>query len=360
LREKLQSIPRLHKPALPDFCNLGVILRILLLVNLLLLTFAFAQSRPFSLSSWIGSFLAGAAVVEPVLICSLAILCPLRMFLRGRNYWLSLLAILLVEFLPTVGFHLLTLRGEGNGFSLDLAIHDWLVLIVVSAIVLYYFYLRERAFSPAIAEARLQALQARIRPHFLFNSLTAVLSLIRSEPRQAERTLEDLADLFRVLLREERRAVKLSEEIDLCKRYLAIESLRLGDRLRVEWRIDPEAELAAIPPLILQPLAENAVHHGIEPSADPGLILITVARKGRQVEIEIVNPRVEGNTRPPGRAGNHMALDNVRERLALHYDVEARLDAGPAQDAASGAGEYRVKITLPARELDAPKVERRA
>ena len=354
----MQSIPRLTQPALPDFCNLGVTLRILLLVNLMLATLALAQSRPFTMAGWMNNLFVGAAYVEPVLILSLLVLCPFRMLLRGYPYWVSVAVILVTEFLITVGLHLL-LRSDGLGFDMELVVHDWLVVTMICGVVLYYFYLRERAFSPALAEARLQALQARIRPHFLFNSLTAVLSLIRSEPQQAERTLEDLADLFRVLLREERRAVRLDEEIDLCKRYLAIESLRLGERLRVEWLVDPDALNTTIPPLILQPLAENAVHHGIEPNHEPGVILISVARKGRQVEIEIVNPRVDGNTQPAGRAGNQMALDNVRERLALHYDVEARLDAGPALDALTGAGEYRVKITLPAHEQEVPRVERR-
>jgi two-component system sensor histidine kinase AlgZ len=297
-------------------------------------------------------FLDGASFAEPVLIASLVVLCPLRTWLRRYSYWIGVAAVLLVEYALTAVFRAV-LRREGIEFSLGLALHDWLLASVVCAVVLYYFYLRERAFSPAISEARLQALQARIRPHFLFNSLTAVLSLIRTEPKRAERTLEDLADLFRVLLREERRAVLLEEEIDMCRRYLEIESLRLGERLMVEWRVGPEVQRVAIPPLILQPLVENAVHHGIEPSAEPGLILITVARKGRTVEIEIVNPRIDGNTRPPGRTGNHMALDNVRERLALHYDVEARLEAG------AGLGEYRVKIVLPARDLVAPGLERR-
>ena len=358
----MQSIPRLHKPALPDFCNLGVILRTLLLVNLLLAGVSLAQSRPFTLYQWVGHFLTGAALVEPILITSLALLCPLRRLLRVQPYGVSVAAVLLTEFIITTLFHVL-LRGEaegGMGFSLNVVLHDWLMVLVISAFVLYYFYLRERAFSPALSEARLQALQARIRPHFLFNSLNAVLSLIRSEPRRAERALEDLADLFRVLLREERRAVKLSEEIGLCRRYLEIEQLRLGERLQVEWRVDPDTDAVSIPPLILQPLAENAVHHGIEPSHEPGLLLITVARKGREVIIELTNPRVEGHTQPPGRSSNHMALDNVRERLALHYDVEARLDAGPGTDPVTGAGEYRVKITLPGRALEAPKVERRA
>jgi two-component system sensor histidine kinase AlgZ len=332
-------------------------LRILLLVNLLLAALAMAQTRPFTPIGWVDLYLEGASFAEPVLLVSLLVLCPLRRWLRRYSYRTGVVIVLLAEFTMTAGFHA-ALRSEGDAFSFDLALHDWLVISVISAIVLYYFYLRERAFSPALAEARLQALQARIRPHFLFNSLTAVLSLIRTEPRRAEQTLEDLADLFRVLLREERRVVLLEEEIDLTRRYLSIESLRLGERLRVEWRIDPGLNRVAIPPLILQPLAENAVHHGIEPSAEPGVILITVARKGREVEIEIVNPRIDGNTQPPGRTGNHMALDNVRERLLLHYDVEARLEAGPA--GAAGAGEYRVKITLPARDLLQPAVERRA
>ena len=359
----MQSIPRLHQASLPDFCNIGVTLRILLLVNLLLAGLSLAQSRPFTVTTWVANFLAGAAYTEPVLIFSLAALCPLRMVLRRRSYWSGVLALLVLELVLTVGLHLILPVDStvaATGFGLELLVHDCVVVMMVSGAVLYYFYLRERAFSPALSEARLQALQARIRPHFLFNSLTAVLSLIRSEPRQAERTLEDLADLFRVLMREERRAVRLEEEIDLCKRYLAIESLRLGERLQIEWRIDEVPRNVTIPPLILQPLVENAVHHGIEPNPEPGLILITVALKGRQVEIGIVNPRVDGNTRPPGRAGNQMALDNVRERLSLHYDVEARLEAGPVQDPATGASEYRVKITLPARESEAPKVERRA
>ena len=348
----MQSIPRIHQAALPDFCNLGVTLRILLLVNLMLAGQVLAQTRPFGLAGFISGLLDGASFAEPVLIASLVVLCPLRRWLRRFPYWAGVAAVLAVEFALTAGIRA-ALPREGVIFSFDLVLHDWLVASAVVAVVLYYFYLRERAFSPAISEARLQALQARIRPHFLFNSLTAVLSLIRTEPKRAERTLEDLADLFRVLLREERRAVLLEEEIDMCRRYLEIESLRLGERLRVEWRIDADVKRVAIPPLILQPLVENAVHHGIEPSSEPGLILITVARKGRVVEIEIVNPRIDGNTRPPGRTGNHMALDNVRERLALHYDVEARLEAG------AGAGEYRVKIVLPARDLVAPGVERR-
>ena len=132
--------------------------------------------------------------------------------------------------------------------------------------ILYYFHLRNRALSPALTEARLQALQARIRPHFLFNSINAVLSLIRPEPKRAEAALEDMADLFRVLMADNRDLSTLEREVELTRQYLNLEQLRLGERLQVEWHIDNMPGEALIPPLVLQPLVENAVYHGIEPS----------------------------------------------------------------------------------------------
>ena len=137
--------------------------------------------------------------------------------------------------------------------------------LLLCAALLGYFQLRAKALSPAIAEARLQALQARIRPHFLFNSINAVLSLIRSEPKRAETALEDMADLFRVLMRDNRELAPLADEVELCRQYLALEQLRLGDRLQVEWHVKNMPGDALVPPLVLQPLLENAVYHGIEP-----------------------------------------------------------------------------------------------
>ena len=133
-----------------------------------------------------------------------------------------------------------------------------------------YFHLRARALSPAIVEARLQALQARIRPHFLFNSINAVLSLVRSEPARAEIALQDMADLFRVLMRDNRDLAPLADELELCRQYLELEQLRLGERLTVDWNLKSMPADALVPPLVLQPLLENAVYHGIEPSSDAG------------------------------------------------------------------------------------------
>ena len=208
----------------------------------------------------------------------------------------------------------------------------------ICALTLYYFNLRQRASSPAVAEARLQALQARIRPHFLFNSINAVLSLIRSQPKQAEAALEDMADLFRVLMADNRELVPLAQEIALCRQYLALEKLRLNERLNIQWQIDNMPPDAMIPPLILQPLLENAVYHGIEPLADGGTINIQIYSKLNEIHLVLTNPyRTQNNH----QHGNKMALNNIKERLTLHFDLEASLKSKQEN------GVYEVHITLP-------------
>jgi hypothetical protein len=172
-----------------------------------------------------------------------------------------------------------------------------------------------------VAEARLMALTARIRPHFLFNSLNAVLGVIRSDPRRAEQALEELSDLFRVLMGENKDLVTLGEEFALCRQYLELERLRLGERLQVAWENEACPPDARVPPLMLQPLLENAVYHGIEPVAEPATVTHPRDEDGEEIRI-VSNPY-------PGRAqhaGNRMALENIRERLMLFYDLEARLE----------------------------------
>jgi two-component system sensor histidine kinase AlgZ len=215
---------------------------------------------------------------------------------------------------------------------------------LATALAFAYFGLRQRAFSPAVAEARLMALTARIRPHFLFNSINAVLGVMRSDPRRAEAALEELSDLFRVLMQENRELTTLGEELALCRQYLDLERLRLGERLQVRWHLETCPEDALVPPLMLQPLLENAVYHGIEPAADAGEIVIAIGRKADEVLIAITNPwRDDGGH----SAGNRMALANIRERLMLFFDLEARIDTSVV------GGEYRLRIRLPYRRREA-------
>src|SRR5260221_3813917 len=326
---------------LPDFRNLGVVARTLVGVNGLALAVALMSSRDLTQAA--ERFMQSAILVEPLLIASVSALFILSAALARLLYWAGCTAVIVLVLVLAAGDHaaLLWIVGEPPA---DL----WRMLALsalTAACLLAYFRLLIRAYSPALAEARLQALQARIRPHFLFNSLNAVLSLMRRDPRRAERALENLAVLFRTLMTDARRFVRLTDEIALLERYAEIEQLRLGDRLHVTWELDSAPSDALLPPLVLQPLLENAVYHGVEPGAGSGEILVHIERRGDRVLARIENPRVE---EPSHHAGNRMALDNIRERLALFFDAEARIETSVSGD------RYRVEIEMPYR-TGAPK-----
>jgi two-component system sensor histidine kinase AlgZ len=205
---------------------------------------------------------------------------------------------------------------------------------------------RSRIWHPAHASARLAELQSRIRPHFLFNALNSALALVRVEPARAESVLEDLAQLFRVALADTGASVSLREEIDLARRYLAIEEVRFGERLAVQWQVDPRVLEARVPPLVLQPLVENAVRHGIEPAADGGHVSISAQLQRGQVVVLVTNTLGDDE----GNPGHGMALHNLRERLRLLHDVGAQCDVWhePASKGYDGGGLFHARITLPA------------
>lgn len=198
---------------------------------------------------------------------------------------------------------------------------------------------RQRAELPAAARARLDTLQASIRPHFLFNTLNSAVALVRHDPTRAERMLEDLSELFRVALADRAHAVSLAEELALARHYLDIETVRFGERLRVDWRIDDSVGHALLPPLLLQPLVENAVKHGVEPSLQGADVRITARRDGDRVVLKVTNTVPGGR----GQTGHGMALDNVRQRLLLLHDVHARFEWA-CQD---GVFQVRMEWPLP-------------
>jgi two-component system sensor histidine kinase AlgZ len=191
---------------------------------------------------------------------------------------------------------------------------------LLSAMVLAGLFWRAKARTPAATAARLAELQSRIRPHFLFNTLNSAIALVRAEPAKAEAMLEDLSELFRHALADPAESVTLGQEIALAQRYLAIEQIRFGDRLQVQWSLDARADQARLPPLLLQPLVENAVIHGVEPSASGAQIRISTLRRGSTVVIKVSNTTPAG----AGERGHGLALANVRERLALMHDVQSR------------------------------------
>jgi two-component system sensor histidine kinase AlgZ len=319
---------------LPNFRNLGVMLRVLVIVTTLTVVAAMLKSSSWGslLQQWLGI----AAVVQPIAILSVLLLGAANSWLHRIEYRFAVVLIVLAELAVT----LLVLRFGALILETEIADagRDVFFAVATTLTLIGYFNLRNRALSPALTEARLQALQARIRPHFLFNSINAVLSLIRAEPRRAEAALEDMADLFRVLMADNRDLAPLENEVELCRQYLALEQLRLGERLQIEWHVDNMPKDALMPPLVLQPLLENAVYHGIEPSIDPGVVSVNIYLVRDQVHMVLRNPyRKDGSH----HAGNKMALGNIRERLALHFDAEASLQARV------GESEYEVHITIP-------------
>jgi two-component system sensor histidine kinase AlgZ len=218
------------------------------------------------------------------------------------------------------------------------------VAAIVVAVVLRHLYVqgqwRRRLELEALA--RIQALHSRIRPHFLFNSMNTIASLTRSDPALAERVVEDLAELFRVTLGDARVPARLAEELEVCRRYAAIEQLRLGERLRIVWDLSDAPGDALLPALTLQPLLENAIYHGIEPAPQGGDVVLAVRREAPGVAVTLSNPLCS-----PGmhghRDGNRLALDNVRERLLAFFGPGAALDVGPA------GGRYWVTLRFPYR-----------
>ena len=321
--------------ALPDFRNLGILLRILVVVNVLAIAAAIARTP--DLASAATELLTLSAIVQPILIVTLLALVALSTFLRRLPYGLGSAAVIAISigitFASFVALQRYALVEDMGGPARYV-----LLVLLTCTLLLAYFDLRGRALSPAIAEARLQALQARIRPHFLYNSINAVLSLIRQDPRRAETALEDLADLFRVVMGDNRELSPIAREVELCRQYLNLEQLRLGDRLKVTWRIDKMPPDALIPPLVLQPLLENAVYHGIEPRVDPGEISIDIYTLRNQLHAVLRNPYAHEGTH---HAGNKMALANIRERLQLHFDAEGTLETRVGEDT------YQVHIKIP-------------
>ncbi len=317
-----------------DACQAGVILRAVLFVEVAVAVaalFGAPDSRDWlaRLALWTGGALP-AVLVWLLAACSLK-----RPLARLPQRWQHVAGVALGALAGLYGCAMLALIGllDPVPWLASAAAGAWLSALVVAGLVL-----RARARTPAATTARLGELQARIRPHFLFNTLNSAIALVRAEPARAESLLEDLSDLFRHALADPAEAVTLAAETALAERYLSIEQVRFGERLRIHWALDPRAAGAQVPPLLLQPLVENAVKHGVEPSASGADVHISTERRGNTVVIKISNTAPAG----PGQPGHGLALGNVRERLNLLHDVQSRFQAG-LQD-----GSFHVRIEVPA------------
>ncbi len=324
------------EPFLPDMCTLQAVFLLVLLGELLALALTLADSSLQGFD-WEGlgfrSFL-----IQWIVLLSAASLCPLRFVLSTLPAWWAGVASYALVLLIT-----LVCSGLGVWWVDGWQPTDWWVLggnlilsAIFSGVVLRYLYVQQQWSNQQKAElrARIQALQSRIQPHFLFNSMNSIASLIAVDPDKAELLVEDLSSLFRASLAEPG-LVPVADELDLCRHYLAIEQIRLGSRLQVKWHVSEslEAKLSAykIPSLLVQPLLENAIVHGIQTRTDGGVINIHLDGHKRRLTLRIENPVAEASELQASR-GNRIALDNIRHRLQAYFGDDAQFEASPLGD----------------------------
>jgi two-component system sensor histidine kinase AlgZ len=308
-----------HAAAAFDVCHPGLALRAVLGVQVVLLAGSLLAADETWLPVLAGASFAGLAGTLLWLILLCALRRPLRRLAAPTRALAAVAAgaaMAGVGTAPLWALGLATPPGLARGLGLALAGAG------LAGLLWAWLDLRARIWAPVDARVRLAELQSRIRPHFLFNALNTALALVRVDPARAERVLEDLGQLFRVALADAGTSVSLDEELDLAKAYLAIEQVRFGARLQLRWDIAPGVGGARVPPLMMQPLVENAVRHGVEPSPQGARIAISARVRRGQVVVQV------SNTVPdePSTAGHGMALHNVRERLRLLHDVAAQFE----------------------------------
>ena len=332
---------------LPDFCGIGMVFAVVVAGELL--AFVLALSPGATAEDFWSRLALVSLFIQWVGLTSAAALCGGRRWLRRLdNIPAGLVSYGLIIFVTLIwseaAYWLVESRSLAAAVVPDHAefvLRNLVIGAIFAAIALRYLYVQHqwKRRLESEAEARIQALQSRIRPHFLFNSMNTIASLTRTRPQDAERVVEDLAELFRVSLGDAKVPVTLGRELEVCKRYVAIEALRLGERLGAEWHCDALPEDALLPALTLQPLLENAIYHGIEPVAAGGVLRVTGDLADGRIRIDIENPasaEIEAN-----REGNRMAQANVRERLEAFFEGRVIVDMGEVN------GEYRVCLDFP-------------
>ena len=346
---------------LPDFCSARSVLAVVLIVELVAITLAVGR-QALHQNFWVDLASCSLFLLWLGLGCA-AVLCRARPWLARmtieRACAVMLTVLLLVvaivsELVYQVGRYWSGGLGDINPvFPQDHApflLRNLAVGLIVSSLALRYFYVTAqwKRHVEAIALARIRALQARIRPHFLFNSMNTIAALTRSNPARAEAAVEDLADLFRASLSEPNVHIPLRDELDIARTHERIERLRLGERLNVQWDVHQLPLRTMVPSLIIQPLLENAVYHGIEALPGGGTVSITGRHADQQISIEIRNP-IPAQAGYGEREGNRIALENIRQRLELAWPGRARVEVEQSEH------EFAVRLCFPS--TDAPPVQ---
>ena len=331
---------------LPQFCSLPTLFALMVVAEIVALVIAMAPDRVAR--PWLRELGIASVFVQWLALLNAVVLCSSREALERLPVRLGFfLAWSLAVVTTALGSAVVYSMDHALGFGLSappgaiwrFSLGNAAICALIAAALLRYLYVRElwQERVNAAAKAQVDALQARIRPHFLFNSMNTIASLIRKRPADAERAVEDLSDLFRAALGTREMLGTLGEEIDLIGHYLRIESLRLGERLKLDIDLDTLPRDLPLPPLLLQPLVENAVYHGIQRLPAGGVLSVRGTRSNGMVEITVHNPLPDDAAHPR----NAHALANVRARIEYHFGDKGSLIVQPAR------GEFTVTVRLP-------------
>ncbi len=336
---------------LPDFCAAGTVLVILLvaeLVAILLTLIAYEPGSFLTELSKMSMFVLWQALLGTVLLCQIRPWAERQGNTRAFVVCFVVLEVMVLV-LAEATWQLTQIFGEAviiDATHGQFLLRTFAASSIVIALAMRYLYISSEWRRSIVLEAqsRISALQALIRPHFLFNSMNTIASLTRTDPRQAEEAVEDLADLMRANLNAPKDRTTLKEELETAAIYQRIEKLRLGDRLKVRWNVDDLPMRALIPSLTIQPLLENSIYHGIEMLPEGGEVTVTGRRDGDNLDIQITNPVAEEKRNKS--AGNKMAMSNIRQRFELAYGHRADLTVDDGDDA------YSVRLNFPYEEGD--------
>lgn len=335
---------------LPDFASFGNAIRIILLAEIVAIIVTIGRNSSFDQQAWqdLNLLSAFALILSFCTVAALKLVSPLvsRMSVRA-GAMVVFLILLCVTIIGTEAmifslYDLELIEERWPEWREPLLLRSLMITAIIGIPGLRYLIMAHRAVvnTKAQQDAKMQALQSRIRPHFLFNSLNSIASLTRTDPDKAEAILHDLADLFRVLLADARKLVPMSTEREISRQYLEIEKVRLGDRIKVQWNVGTIPRAAQIPALTLQPLLENAIYHGIETRLGGGTLKIDLWAEGETLNIMISNPLPEDSSKAHTK-GNKIALDNIRQRLETQFGHAASMESF------SESGQYHVKIKMP-------------
>lgn len=343
-----------HTGFLPDFCSVRVLFIVVLSAELLAIILSLAQ--PVFPLETLFDLAMNSLFIQWIALTCVGLLCFFKRYLNQlseqRAALLSYVLILLVSFLISElawwSLYIYPNRSiEIPKLHFLFIFRTMSIAAIIGAVVLRYLYIQHqwRKNIEAVAISRLEALQSRIRPHFLFNCMNTIASLTRKSPDLAEEAVEDLADLFRASLLEPTNLYKIEDEWAVCKHYLRIEGHRLGNRLIVDWKIDTVPNDALVPPLSLQPLLENTIYHGIERLSDGGTIKIEGALKDKTISLSFTNP-VPEDDREDTHKGNKHAQENIRQRLLNVFGEQSSLSIRQIDHL------YTVTVTIPYKRYE--------